>query len=212
VDALLRALVASDPGRPRVTWYGPGGERVELSGRVLANWVAKTANLLVEECGVAPGSTVELDLPPHWRTVVFALATWSVGATVGNGGSDVLVTVSPPADGGGRTVVAVALPALARRFEATPDDGSWDVDYAAEVSGFADEPLYGVDDDPAGVLSPARTTQVADGARALLLSAGWGGPDAVLPLLVADGSVVLVGDPDVDLQRLARSENVTDGA
>ncbi len=48
VPAVLAAATASDPGRPRLTWYGADGERVELSARVLENWVAKTANLLVE--------------------------------------------------------------------------------------------------------------------------------------------------------------------
>ena len=48
VPALLQQLLA-DPGRPRLTWYGPDAERVELSGKVLLNWVAKTANLLTDE-------------------------------------------------------------------------------------------------------------------------------------------------------------------
>ena len=34
------------------------GERTELSATTLANWVAKTANLLQEEFDVGPGSTV----------------------------------------------------------------------------------------------------------------------------------------------------------
>ena len=84
---LLRRLVASDPGRPRVTVYDDTdsptrGERVELSARVLANWVAKAANLLQEDLDVTPGSVVRLDLPPHWRTLYWALAVWSVGACV----------------------------------------------------------------------------------------------------------------------------------
>ena len=67
VPALLRALVASDPGRPRITWYddaaGPTrGERIELSARVLANWVAKAANLLVDELDVEAGDRVLVDL------------------------------------------------------------------------------------------------------------------------------------------------------
>ena len=82
VPALLRRLVTTDPGRPRVTWYGPAGERVELSGKVLDNWVAKTANLLVDELDVGPGSRVVVDLPPHWRTLVWLLAVWAAGGCV----------------------------------------------------------------------------------------------------------------------------------
>ena len=51
-----RPCCDADPGRPRLTWYGPDGERVELSAKVLDNWVAKTANLLVDELDAGPGS------------------------------------------------------------------------------------------------------------------------------------------------------------
>src|SRR3954451_23158670 len=80
VHELLRAFLVADPGRPRVTWYGVDGDRVELSGRTLENWVAKTANLLVEEFDAGPGSRICLWLPAHWRTVTWLLAVWSVGA------------------------------------------------------------------------------------------------------------------------------------
>jgi hypothetical protein len=63
-----------------VTWYGPAGERVELSAKVLDNWVSKTANLLVDELDVGPGSAVLVDLPGHWRTVTWLLAVWATGA------------------------------------------------------------------------------------------------------------------------------------
>src|SRR5660398_217498 len=71
-----------EAGRARVSWYGDGGERIELSGAVLENWVSKTANLLVEEFDAGPGVRVLVDLPPHWRTIVWAFAAWRVGACV----------------------------------------------------------------------------------------------------------------------------------
>ncbi len=216
VQALLEALMASDPGRPRVTWYGSGGERVELSARVLENWVAKTGNLLVEECGVEPGTLVRLDLPPHWRTVVCALATWSVGASIIQGSvaeddepADVLITTAPPAEGDGTTVVAMALPALARRFEG---EGKFDVDYAAEVTGFADEPLYTVTDDPEECLAAARAiegvTHWPAGARVLIRPGQWITPHSVLAALTLDGSVVMVGDQEADMDRIIQTEQV----
>jgi len=128
-EVLVR-MVASDPGRPRLTWYddepGPtSGERIELSARVLANWVSKAANLLQDDAAAGPGTTVGLDLPAHWRSLYWALATWSVGATVVVGDAvaraDVLVTDSPAAAAGhGGDAVLVSLPALARRTAGAP--------------------------------------------------------------------------------------------
>src|SRR5690625_7560285 len=77
----LISRVSSDPGRPRITWYAAGGERVELSGRVLENWVAKTTNMLVEEFDAGPGVRVLLDMSTHWTEVVWALSVWRAGAT-----------------------------------------------------------------------------------------------------------------------------------
>src|SRR5690625_2572400 len=81
VLTLLQAW-SDGQGEPALTWYGPDGERVELSQRVLANWVTKAINLLSDEADTAPGSAVGLDLPMHWRTLVWALAAWGCGATV----------------------------------------------------------------------------------------------------------------------------------
>lgn len=76
---VLDLLTGEEPNQPRLTWYGPDDERVELSGRVLANWVTKATNMLVEECDVEPGSRVLLDVPVHWRALVWAMATWCAG-------------------------------------------------------------------------------------------------------------------------------------
>ncbi len=78
---LFDALRTLDPTAPRLTWYGPDAERVELSGRVLENWVAKTANFLADELDAEPGTVVAVDVPVHWRSLVWLLATWAVGAT-----------------------------------------------------------------------------------------------------------------------------------
>lgn len=81
VPQLLQSLRTLNPTAPRLTWYGPDSERVELSGRVLENWVAKTANFLVDELDAAPGTVVAVDVPVHWRSLVWLLATWAVGGT-----------------------------------------------------------------------------------------------------------------------------------
>jgi uncharacterized protein (TIGR03089 family) len=80
---LLADRLRGNAAAPLVTFYDDAtGERVELSGATLANWVAKTANLLQEEFDVGPGSTVALALPVHWQTAAVLLAVWSCGATV----------------------------------------------------------------------------------------------------------------------------------
>lgn len=157
----LQSLITREPGRPRVTWYGDDGERVELSGAVLHNWINKTVNLLVEEFDAAPGVRVLLDLPPHWRSIVWALATWRTGATLvlapQTGGSDavgqddgvpdagrarpdrpvdVVVTSRPSAwDGTDAQLVAVPLPALARRYDGDLPHGAIDAGSAVMTYG-----------------------------------------------------------------------------
>ncbi len=185
VPALLRALLAQDLSAPRLTWYGPGAERVELSGRVLDNWVAKTANLLVEELDAGPGTRVLVDLPASWRTAVWLLATWSVGACAvvrdgdgdgvgdgdgdGDGAADVVVTATPQRPRGPGQLVAVALPALATRYPGDLPAGA--LDAAAEVRTYGDvfvAPVRPAPGDPAlavggttlahgGLLAAART-------------------------------------------------------
>ncbi|MEH0980766.1 TIGR03089 family protein [Micromonospora sp. CPCC 205556] len=75
--------IATDPTRPLLTWYDDAtGERTELSGATLANWVAKTANLLVDELALSPGDAAGVSLPPHWQTAGVLLGCWSAGLTV----------------------------------------------------------------------------------------------------------------------------------
>jgi len=172
VPALLRRLLTDDPGRPRLTWYGPGGERVELSAKVLDNWVAKTANLLVDELDAGPGSRVVLALPAHWRTVAWLLATWSTGACAvpanpagpagvadpaGVGRADVLVaadvallTAAANAGRGGPATVGVALPALAMAFGPDLPPGTLDGATGVRSHGDVFVPfVHPVPDDPA---------------------------------------------------------------
>jgi uncharacterized protein (TIGR03089 family) len=80
---LLAAALRRNAASPLVTFYDDvSAERTELSATTLANWVAKTANLLQEEFDVGPGSTVALALPVHWQTAAVLLGVWSCGAAV----------------------------------------------------------------------------------------------------------------------------------
>ena len=82
-SALLDPLLAGNRMGPRITYYDDAsGERTELSTVTLANWAAKTANLLREEFGAGPGSRVAILLPAHWQTAAVLLGTWWIGAEV----------------------------------------------------------------------------------------------------------------------------------
>lgn len=146
-------LLVTEPGRPRLTWYGDDGERVELSGAVLANWLSKTTNLLVEEFDAGPGRRICVDLPAHWRSAVWALAAWRCGATVvlpeetaRPTDVDAVVTTRPRAWGGATDVVAVALPVLARRYDGELPAGA--IDAAGAVMTYADMIVWAPEADP----------------------------------------------------------------
>ena len=82
-DRLLADRLRTAAAAPLITFYDDAsGERSELSATTLANWVAKTANLLQDEFDVGPGSTVAVALPVHWQTAAVLLAVWSCGAAV----------------------------------------------------------------------------------------------------------------------------------
>ncbi|NJC71510.1 TIGR03089 family protein [Planosporangium thailandense] len=156
---IFHAAVAVDPTRPLLTFYDDAtGERTELSGTTLDNWVAKTANLLVDGCGLGPGDVAAILLPPHWQTAAVLLGAWSAGLSVAYT-APALGTVTGPAevafvaadlvgrapDAGDRFVLGLAPIALPMR-----DVPAGFVDYAAEVRGHGDHfrpyaPVRGTD-------------------------------------------------------------------
>jgi uncharacterized protein (TIGR03089 family) len=80
------AAVAVDPSRPLLTWYDDAtGERTELSGATLANWVSKTANLLADGCGLGAGDVAAVRTPAHWQTAAIFLGVWTAGLAVSHG-------------------------------------------------------------------------------------------------------------------------------
>jgi uncharacterized protein (TIGR03089 family) len=227
-------LLAARGGQPALTWYGDDGERIELSGAVVGNWVAKTVNLLVEEFDAEPGTAVLVDLPVGWRQAVWALAAARCGAvptlldpTVDaavdpvDGGCEVVVTSRPAAwEGTSAELVAVALPALARTFDGELPPGA--VDAARAVMSYGDAIGW----DPAAssptsleVLSPPAGTAVVPGARTIV--PGDRPVATVLADLVAvwsaDGSAVLTSAAtaaglradEARLDRLREAERVT---
>ncbi|MEO7448554.1 MAG: TIGR03089 family protein [Humibacillus sp.] len=227
---VLAALLASDPAGPRLTWYddepGPtAGERIELSARVLANWVAKAANLLQDDSDAGPGTTVGLDLPAHWRSVYWALATWSAGATVVTGpaarSADVLVTDSPAAaaEHGGDAVL-VTLAALARTHPRATEAPAA-VDEARELATHGDRFVPMADAERHDVALATDAGDTAYGELVVVETADAVAPRVALrgslehvlrqclAVWAQDGSVVLQrGTSPTDAARLT-SESVT---
>lgn len=148
---LFSAAVRRDGASPFLTYYDDGsGERIELSALTMANWVAKTANLLVDEYDLEAGETVTIGLPPHWLGVVWALATWSAGAEVTTGEGALAITGPDFGVRGSRETIASALLPLGGRFREPLPDGVHD--YGAEVYNHPD--LF-VPFDPPAPTSPA---------------------------------------------------------
>lgn len=230
-SALLAALRSGSSSSPRLTWYGPDGERVELSGRVLDNWVAKTSNLLQDELDAEPGMRLLLDMPAHWKSVVWSLAGWQLGMQIvlDDGGEpqpvDVAVTADPASPPAAQAVVAVALPALAMKWPGGLPAGI--LDYASEVRSHGDVFMPHMDgsSDAAAITTGSaaypHSALLSDfavpqpsGVR-LLVRAGEGLENALASALgawAADGSVVLV-HPDVEVtDHLMAVERVTGAA
>ena len=227
---LLAAMLADDPGRPRLTWYddepGPtAGERIELSAKVLGNWVNKAGNLLQDDLAAGPGTTVGLDLPTHWRACYWALAAWGVGASVVIGAdaldADVLVTADP---GRARVhagdAVLVSLPALARSHPGSGDAGGA-IDEARELSTHGDQFVALADPEAADLAFSDSGHDTAYGSL-VTTEPGWGDAPRValkgslggvlrqaLSAWAVRGSIVLSrGDAQNEGRRLA-SEGVT---
>jgi uncharacterized protein (TIGR03089 family) len=230
--ALLGPLRSAAAARPLITFYDDAtGERVELSGTTTANWAAKAANLLSEECDAEPGTRVALLLPAHWQTAAVLLAAWWCGATIITEPGDAewvlcdadrvdLALASGPSGG----VVALSLDAFGKGIAGLPPGV---VDFATEVRLQGDDfvPLEQVPDS-APALDDATVGEVLAGARARAAELGlsrtdrvlstleWntadGLRDGLLAVLAAEASLVQVRNPDDDaLARRAATERTT---
>jgi len=166
------AAAVTDPARPVVTWYDDAaGGRVELSGATLGNWLAKTANLLTEGCGLGCGDTALVDAPPHWQTGAVLLGCWAAGLRVQTAPAPapgpspaVVFAAAGRVDGyagGPVEVYGLALDPLGGPLP-DPPPGVWD--YVTEVRGYGDryDPVAAVrPDDPATRLTHAQLCALA---------------------------------------------------
>ena len=213
--SLLAAVRRRDPAGPLFTFYDDAtGERTELSATTIANWVAKTANLLRDDCEVEVGEEVAVLLSAHWQTAVVLLALWSIGARPSADIGDGLVVADEPALPQLRPgrVLGLSLRPMNGRLVDAP---AGVVDYAAEVLAAGDV-LVGAQPSGAGETAEAvaRAAELGLVAGDRVLVAGAAGladaADWLLAPLSAGASVVLCRHADpAALPARAVQERVT---
>jgi uncharacterized protein (TIGR03089 family) len=230
--ALLDPLLAADPVGPRITYYDDAtGERIELSTVTLANWAAKTANLLRDEMGAGPSSRVAVLLPAHWQSAAVLLGIWWIGAEavldgIGQGGAEIALCTADRLDEadaatGMGEIAALSLDPFGKPVAGLPVGVT---DYATSVRVHGDqispEPSPGPALDGRSVdqvLAAARTAAAASGLTGsdrVLSTLGWGSSSELIANLAAvfaaGASLVQVANPDAGLaERRIQTEKVT---
>jgi uncharacterized protein (TIGR03089 family) len=153
--AELIDLLAARP-QPALIYYDGSAApddpaaRIELSGRVLANWATKLIGLLADEHDLSPGDAVLVDMVPHWKAAVLALAAGALGAEVQLAGGD-------PDE----TKTAQVLVASDRPMEWVAGNGLADAELAAVSLGMLDDSFQ----DATGQEIPPWVTDVSAEAR-----------------------------------------------
>jgi uncharacterized protein (TIGR03089 family) len=228
--AVLDPLLSADPMGPRITYYDDAtGERIELSTATLANWAAKTGNLLRDEFGAGASTRVAVLLPAHWQTAAVLFGIWWIGAEVvlERGESDIaLCTANRLADADeavGQTgeIAALSLDPFGRPVADLPVGIT---DYATSVRVHGDQITPERHPGPAldgrsvtDIVAAAHGSAVAQGLTAsdrALSSAGWntadGLVDNLLAVFVVGASLVQVANPDAATrERRKQTEKIT---
>ncbi|ASW93154.1 TIGR03089 family protein [Mycobacterium marseillense] len=221
-------MLRADPVGPRITYYDDAtGERIELSAVTLANWAAKTGNLLRDELGAGPNSRVAILLPAHWQTAAVLFGVWWIGAEATlTGAADVALCTAERLDEAddavaGGEVAVLSLDAFGRP---APDLPIGVTDYATAVRVHGDqivpEPRPGpaldgrsVDELLADCQNSAAARGLTSGDR-VLSDKPWTEPaglvDHLLAILAAGASLVQVAHADPAAQaRRIETEKVT---
>ena len=229
-SALLDPLMAADPMGPRITYYDDAtGERIELSTVTLANWAAKTGNLLRDELGAGPGSRVAVLLPAHWQTAAVLFGIWWIGAEVVlTGDADIALCTADRLSDADDAVGAgdVAVLSLDPFGKPAADLPVGVTDYATAVRVHGDQivperrPGPALDGRSVGeVLAAAEASAAAQGFTRddrVMSTAGWTTAeqliDHLLAVYAAGASLVQVTNPDIAaLDRRRDTEKVTRG-
>ncbi len=228
-SAVLDPLLSSDPAGPRITYYDDAtGERIELSAITLANWAAKTANLLRDEFGAGPADRVAVLLPAHWQTAAVLFGVWWIGAEVvwGPGAADIALCTRDRLAEADTAVGAgeVAVLSMDPFGKPAPDLPVGVTDYATSVRVHGDQVAAEMNPGPALDGHPATQVHAAAAAAAaasgvtaadrVLSTSGWDTTDDLvshlLGPLACGASLVQVANPDPGaLERRLTTEKVT---
>lgn len=224
--------MAADPAGPRITYYDDAtGERIELSTATLANWAAKTANLLRDELGAGPTSRVAVLLPTHWQTAAVLFGIWWIGAEAvlgsDQGQTDVaLCTIGRLAEADNAVGMGeIAVLSLDPLGKSVPDLPVGLTDYATAVRVHGDHVVPERHPGPAlagrspdEVLAQARDAAATQGlspSDRVLSTAPWDTPAAVsdnmLAVFAVGASLVHIANPDPSLDRRREMEKITRG-
>jgi uncharacterized protein (TIGR03089 family) len=223
IPQALASAVRHFPTTPLLTYYDDSsGDRTELSGVTLDNWVSKTANMLLDGVGLAPGDTVAVLMPPHWQTAAILLGVASAGlaADLGDrpGAVDALFTTPDQVTAAAAKATidryATGLLPLAMPLRSVPDGYQ---DYVLEVRNYGDHfggaPAPGPDDTAVLHRAASRAAElgITAGDRVLVDARAYPDPvDWLFAPLVAGASIVLCTHLDpAKLEARVDTEKVT---
>ena len=226
--AVLDSMLRVDPVGPRITHYDDAtGERIELSAVTLANWAAKTGNLLRDELAAGPASRVAVLLPAHWQTAAVLFGVWWIGAEVvldGSSADVALCTIDRIDDADATGAGEVAVLSLDPFGRPAADLPVGLTDYATAVRVHGDQIVAERQPGPAlagrsvdEVLAACQNSAAARGlmpGERVLSTTSWDQPDdlidGLLAVLAIGGSLVQVANPNqAALPRKIETEKVT---
>ncbi|WP_197502663.1 TIGR03089 family protein [Mycobacterium scrofulaceum] len=225
--AILDPMLRADPVGPRITYYDDAtGERIELSAVTLANWAAKTGNLLRDELGAGPGSRVAILLPAHWQTAAVLFGVWWIGAeaVLEATEADLALCTAERLDEADSIAAEVAVLSLDPFGRPASDLPIGVTDYATAVRVHGDQIVAERHPGPAlagrpvdQVLADCQRSAAARELTAkdrVLSTAAWSSPeelvDGLLAVLAVGASLVQVAHPDPSaLPRRTETEKVT---
>lgn len=227
-QSLLGPLVSGGSARPLITHYDDAsGGRVELSRATVANWAAKTANWLVDEMDLEPGTAVAVRLPAHWQTAGILLGAWWCGAHVTDEPKGAEVAFAPASEldsaAGAHCLAAVSLDMLGAPLHDLPNSA---VDYVSDVRTHGDDfspispipgstpALLGSTVDELVELARQRAAELGIGDTDRVLSTiDWtltgGVTDSLLAVLAGRASLVQCSNVDPDKLDKRRADERT---